>query len=134
MRLALVLMLFLLATCAVTDPVLTQARDHLLAGRGEEALTLLEKASRENPDRLDYKAEFARVRDVLIARWISQAEMLRQAGQPEVAAEVYRRTLRWDANNQRARTGLAQLDVDARHRALVAEAQKLLKDDRYAEA
>src|ERR1043165_6771837 len=99
MRFALDLLLLALAGCAVTDPVLTQARDHMLAGRGEEALALLEKAGRESPDRLDYRAEYARSRDVLVVRRISQAELMRSAGQPEVAGELYRRALRYDANS-----------------------------------
>src|SRR5262245_56604594 len=124
----------LLLACAHTDQVQTQVRDHMLAGRGEQALALLEKAIRENPDRLDYQAEDQRNTALLVAQWLGQAEVMRSNAQPEVAAELYRRVLKYDAPNQRARAGLAQLEADGRHRAIVADAEKLLKDDKFLEA
>jgi general secretion pathway protein D len=127
-------LLFALLGCASTDPVMTQARDHILGGRGEQALALLDKAMRDDPERLDYRQEYVRDRDLLTARWLGQAEMLRSSGQPEAAAELYRRVLKYDTNTQRARAGLAQLEADARHRALIADAQKLIKDDKFLEA
>src|SRR6185503_17491021 len=116
------------------DPTLQESRDHVAAGRSEQALILLERASRENPERLDYRAEYVRVRDLVAAQWLAQAETLRQSGQPEAAAVLYRRVQKYDADNVRARTGLQQLEADARHRAVVAVAEKLVKDERYLEA
>jgi general secretion pathway protein D len=110
------LLVVLLAGCAtVLDPVLRESRDHVTAGRGEQALALLDKARREHPDNLEYRAEYFRVRDLL-------------------AATLYRRVQMHDAGNVRARTGLMQLDADARHRALIAVAEKLVKEERFLEA
>jgi len=131
----LIVLLVLLAGCATAlDPTLQESRDHVAAGRSEQALILLERASRENPERLDYRAEYVRVRDLVAAQWLAQAETLRQSGQPEAAAVLYRRVQKYDADNVRARTGLQQLEADARHRAVVAVAEKLVKDERYLEA
>jgi general secretion pathway protein D len=121
------LLLVLLAGCAaVEDPVLREAREHAAAGRGEQALALLDKP--------DYKAQYFRTRDLLAAQWLAQAEMLRSGGQPEAAGVLYRRVQKYDAASARARAGLEQLEADARHRAMVAAAERLFKEERYAEA
>ena len=127
-------LLLLLAACAMSNPVLQEARQNVLNGRGEEALAALEKASRENPDQREYRGEFIRTRDMLVAQWVGQAEVLRSSDRGEAAAELYRRVQKYDPDSQRARAGLAQLEADVRHRAIVADAQKLLKDDKYLEA
>jgi general secretion pathway protein D len=125
----------LLAGCATLgDPVIREAREHVAAGRGEQALALLDKASREQPGRLDYRSEYFRVRELVAAQWLAQAEVLRSNGQPEAAAGLYRRVQKYDADSARARAGLEQLDADARHRLIVAAAERLAKDAKYLEA
>src|SRR5688500_15820687 len=125
----------LLAGCAtLADPVLREAREHIAAGRGEQALALLDRASREHPDKLDYRTEYFRARDLLSAQWLAQAETLRSGGQPDVAGALYQRVLKHDAENARARAGLEQLDADARHRAIVASVESLVKEERYLPA
>jgi len=131
----LTVLLVALAGCATAlDPTLQEARDHVAGGRSEQALILLERASRENPERLDFRAEYVRVRDLVAAQWLAQAETLRSSGQPEAAASLYRRVQKYDADSVRARIGLQQLEADARHRVLVASAEKLVKEERYFEA
>ncbi|HEX6156327.1 MAG TPA: secretin N-terminal domain-containing protein [Burkholderiales bacterium] len=128
-------LVILLTGCATAlDPALREARDHTAAGRGEQALAVLERARREHPERFEYRTEYFRVRDTLAAQWLAQAETLRSSGQPEAAATLYRRVQKYDADSARARAGLQQLDADARHRALVASAERLIKDERYLEA
>jgi len=129
------LVLVLLAGCAsLGDPVIREARDQVAAGRGEQALAALDKASRENPARLDYRSEYFRVRDLATAQWLAQAETLRSSGQPEGAAVLYRRVQKYDSASVRARTGLEQLEADARHRTIVAAAEKLTQEEKYLEA
>ena len=127
-------LLLLLAACAMSNPVLQEARQNVLNGRGEEALAALEKASRENPDQREYRGEFIRTRDMLVAQWVGQAEVLRSSDRGEAAAELYRRVQKYDPASVRARTGLEQLDADARHRAIVAAAEKLTQEEKYLEA
>jgi general secretion pathway protein D len=127
--------LVLLASCAtLDDPVIRESREHLAAGRPEQALALLDKASRENPARYEYRAEYFRARDMAAAQWLAQAELLRASGESEAAAELYRRVQKHDPANARARLGLQQIDTDTRHRLIVAAAEKLVKDERYLEA
>ena len=118
----------------LSDPLIDESRKSLAAGRTEQALTQLEKVTRENPERQDYRAEYMRVRDVALAQWTAQAEHLRTNGQPEAAAEMYRRMQKYDPGNPRAQAGLDQLEADARHRLIIAAAEKLTKDDKYLEA
>jgi general secretion pathway protein D len=129
------LLVVLLAGCAtVLDPTLREAREHVAAGRSDQALVLLERASREHPDRLEYRTEYVRVRDLASAQALAQAETLRSSGQPEAAAALYRRVQKHDPDNVRARAGLQQLETDARHRVQIAAAEKLVKEQRYLEA
>jgi len=122
----------LLAACAV-DPA-TDARKHFDEGRGEEALAVLEKAYKENPGNLAARSDYFRLRELLAAQWLSQAETLRLAGQFELAEALYQRVLKQDAANFRARAGLTQVEADQRHRAIVAAAEKLVKAEKYLEA
>jgi general secretion pathway protein D len=122
----------LLAACAA-DPV-TDARKHFDEGRGEEALAVLEKAYKENPGNLAARSDYFRLRELLAAQWLSQAETLRLAGQFELAEALYQRVLKQDAANPRARAGLTQVEADLRHRAIVAAAEKLAKAEKYLEA
>ena len=128
MRLLLMaISLVLAAGCATPlDPVLREARDHVAAGRGEQALAMLDKPM--------YRAEYFRTRDMLVAQWLGQAELLRSSGQSEAAGALYRRAQKYDAANARARTGLEQLEADERHRLIVVLAEKLAKEDKLLEA
>jgi len=123
---SLLIVVFLAGCAALADPVLREARDHVAAGRGEQALALLDKQ--------EYRGEYFRTRDLLTAQWLAQAELLRASAQPDAAAELYRRVQKYDPGSARARAGLAQLDADARHRVIVAAAQRLVKDEKYLEA
>ena len=123
----------LLAACAA-DPVLKQSDELLDQGHGEEALALLEHASDAHADNRAYRAEYYRKRDLLLARWFVQAQALRGAAAYEHAARLYRLMLRYDADNPRAKLGLAQIEMDKRHRALLATAGKLLKAGKQHEA
>src|SRR5881396_848414 len=82
------------------------------------ALAFLEKATREDPQNHFYRSEYFRLRDFAVSQWLVQAEALRTASQIEAAEELYRRVLKYDAVNERATQGLAQVELDRRHRAL----------------
>ncbi|HZO01485.1 MAG TPA: hypothetical protein VFB93_09810 [Burkholderiales bacterium] len=135
MRLLILIMPVLLWGCATfEDPTLRDARQHVVAGRVEQALELLDRSSREKPGRADYRAEYMRVRDIALAQWWAQAEHLRTNNQPEAAAEMFRRMHKYDPGNARAVLGLEQIEADARHRLIIAAADKLAKEERYFEA
>jgi general secretion pathway protein D len=126
------LALALVAACA--DPLIKDTRALMNEGRTDEALASLEKATRLDPQNHAYRSEYFRLREFAVAQWLVQAEALRTVAQFEAAEELYRRVLKYDAANERATQGLAQVDLDRRHRALVAEADKLVKAEKYRDA
>src|SRR5690349_6497823 len=127
-------LLALVAACASPPGVVQQARDNYGAGRGDEALKVLEDAMRKSPDDQSLRREYFRMRDTLVGQWLAQAEFLRQANRPEDAEALFNLVQAHDRGNPRAQAGLAALEVDRRHRAAVAEADQLMKAGKYREA
>jgi general secretion pathway protein D len=123
-----------LVGCAAAPTALDDARQRYAEGRNEEALALLEKAAREDPADQRLRAEYFRLRDLVVFQWLAQAETLRAAGQPEAAEALYRRVQQHDAGNARAAAGLAQAEADRRHRAAIAQAELLVREGKYREA
>jgi general secretion pathway protein D len=121
------------AACA-TDSLIKDTRQMMSEGRSDEALAALEKAIQEEPGNAAFRQEFLRQRDYAIAQWLVRAESLRASGQFDAADELYQRALKYDRGNARATQGLAQTETDRRHRALVAEADRLVKAERYRDA
>jgi general secretion pathway protein D len=122
-----------LAACATPGP-LEQARRDFAEGRGEEALAILQRVTQENPNHRAARSEYFRIRDLLVAQWLSQAETLRAAGQFGLAEALYQRVQKYEPSNARAAAGLAQMNTDRRHSTLVASAEQLVRDGKHAEA
>jgi general secretion pathway protein D len=127
------LALALVAACT-GDAIIRDTRALLNEGRTDEALASLEKATRDDPQNHAYRSEYFRLREFAVAQWLVQADSLRTASQFDAADELYRRVLKYDAANARATQGLAQVELDRRHRTLVAEADKLVKTEKYRDA
>ena len=123
----------LVAACA-SDSLIKDTRQMMSEGRADEALATLSKELEDNPSNNAVRQEFFRLRDYAISQWLVRAESFRSAGQFDAADELYRRVLKYDRGNTRAVQGLAQTGVDRRHRALVAEADRLFKAERYRDA
>ncbi|MGH8736407.1 MAG: secretin N-terminal domain-containing protein [Burkholderiales bacterium] len=123
----------LLAACA-TDQVLTQSRQLVQQGRGDEALALLDQAAHEHPGNRIYRAQYFTDRDRLVTQWFAEAEAARSASLFDQAEALYRKVLQFDPANPRATSGLAQLAQDKRQRALVAKAEQLFKAGKYQAA
>jgi general secretion pathway protein D len=117
-----------------SDPALKESRRLLDAGQTEQALALLQKAMTDRPENLVYRSEFFKQRDLAVTRWLAQAEALLLAGQLEGAYELYKRVQKYDSANARARGGIAQIEAEARHRRLIVEAEKLVRDSKFREA
>jgi len=128
------LLVLALAACASTPSALDEARKHYQEGRGEEALALLQQAAKENPADVRLRGEYFRMRELLAGQWLAQAEALRQAGHFEPAEALYRRVQAHDEANARAAAGLAQVQADRRHRAVVSAAEQLMNAGKYREA
>jgi general secretion pathway protein D len=130
----LMVLVLALAACATRPTVIDEARTHFEKGRGEQALALLERSAKENPQDHPVRAEYFRMRALVAAQWLAQAETLRAAAQFDNAEALYRRVLQHDPANARATAGLNQVEADRRHRDIVASAEKLLKAKRHGEA
>jgi general secretion pathway protein D len=123
-----------LAGCATRPTPIEEARTHYERGRFEQALQVLERAQKENPEDHAPRAEYLRIRDLASARVLAQAETLRLTGQLEAAEILYQRVQQHDPANARAAAGLEQLAADRRHREVVAQAEKLVRDGRHRDA
>lgn len=132
--LPLVLLLAALLAACASDRIISDANELFAAGRSEEGLAMLDKASRENPGDHIYRAEYFRRRDFAVAQWLGQADTLRLAAQFEPAEELFRRVLGYDGTNARAKLGMAQIETDKRHLAVVAQAESLIKEEKFREA
>jgi general secretion pathway protein D len=134
MKRILLVLLVLVAACSTTPNTIDEARKHFEEGRGDEALAMLQKAVRENPEDGALKNEYFRMRDVTVFQWLAQAEALRQTGRFDAAETLYRRILSHHPENPRAAAGLQQVETDRRHAATVAQAEQLVKGGKYREA
>ena len=132
--LAAMALCLLLSACAIEPVYVTEARNYFNEGRGEEALAVLDREQRANPENYAARSEYFRLRGMLAAQWLGQAETFRLAGQFETAEALYQRVLKHDAANPRARAGLAQIETDKRHRSAIAAAGKLLKAEKFHDA
>ena len=123
----------LVAGCALHSAV-GDSRKAMQEGRAEDALQMLEKAAGDAPGENVARQEYFQLRLRLTAQWLGQAETLRSVGEFEAAELLYRRVLRYDPTNARARAGVAQIETDQRHRGLVASADQLLRSEKVREA
>ena len=120
--------------CAIGPTPVEQARKHFSDGSGEEALAVLQKATQADPQDQVARAEYFRMRELVVAQWLAQAEAVRQAGRLDVAETLYRRVRVHDPANSRAEGGLAQIEADRRHAAAVVSAEQLVRAGRFREA
>ena len=128
-------LVLVLAACAT--PRSESFRDglqNLSQGRYEEGLAQLEQASKEEPRNVEYRSTLARQREIAVNQLLSQAEAARINNDLESALSLYERVLRIDAGQARARQGVAEIGADRRHRALIVEAEGLLKANDLAGA
>ena len=126
--------IFLLLAACATPTAVDEARKRFAEGRGEDALALLQDEAKKRPGDQALRTEYYRLRDLVVFQWLAQAETLRTAGQFEAAEALYRRALVQDPANARAAAGLEQVGTDRRHRALIAQAEQLVKADKHREA
>jgi general secretion pathway protein D len=115
-----------LTGCARTNAFNTGQR--LLAeGRIEEGLKTLQRVVNENPQNQEYRIYYFRQRDILINQFLAQADDARLGGNFELAESFYRRVLSLDPNNTRGSLGLDRVQMDRRHKEMLADADALFK-------
>jgi general secretion pathway protein D len=124
----------LLAACSSTPNPLDDSRKRAAEGNGEAALNILAQGIKDDPQNHPLRGEYYRLRDTLNSQWLAQAEMMRSSSQFEAADTLYRRVQAHDPANARAEAGLAQIEIDRRHRTLTATADQLVKAGKLREA
>jgi general secretion pathway protein D len=103
-------------------------------GRVEESLSTLEQAMRAEPSNQALRAQWFRQRDSALAQWLQEAALARQARNWEAAEAAYLRVQGLDANNVRAREGLASLEQDRKLDGQLRAAQALVERNDWAGA
>ena len=134
MKAKIAILCLMLAACSSIPPSIEEARTRFGEGRGEEALALLQQAARENPNDAAVRGEYFRLRDLQVAQWLAQAEVLRASGQFDLAETLLRRVQTHDAGNARAASGLVQFATDRRDREVITAAEQLAKSGKFREA
>lgn len=111
-----------LSGCATGERQHKEGMQLIDDGRYEEGLAKLDEAVRAGPEHLSYKAAYLSRKERAVATLLDSAEAERRAGRPEQARAVYQRVLRLDPNSTPATAGLAALEADLRHAAIVRAA------------
>jgi general secretion pathway protein D len=124
--LASALMASLLAGCAA-QLVFRDGKELVAQGKVEEGLRKFQEASRQDPRSAEYRTAYFQTRDRAIASYLEQGDRLAVAGKRADAEQRFRRVLAIDPGNIRARDGLRNLDLEARHARLLKEAAAALE-------
>ncbi|SEL01143.1 secretin N-terminal domain-containing protein [Nitrosovibrio tenuis] len=131
--LVVVLILAAFTGCA-TNKAFVEGKRLIAEGKMDMGLAALEKAAREDPDNLEIRAVLARQREAVAARIMFEADNARSSGDLAAAERGYRHVLEINPRHERAEAGLAALDMDRRHMALMKHAEELLERNDYAAA
>ncbi|MBI4205213.1 MAG: general secretion pathway protein GspD [Betaproteobacteria bacterium] len=109
------------------NPAFTEGRTLVESGSVEQGLARVEEAIKAEPRNQEYRTYYYRQRDLAVQRYIAVADTARSTNAFDAAEQGYRRALALDPANARATAGLESLQVERRHRALLTEAESLLK-------
>ena len=121
------------AGCAVSRQH-AQGLDEMAKGNSEKGLADLAAASAAEPTNSQYRLDYLKHLSLAVNGLLAQADDARRVGQIEAARQLYHNTLRIDSGNDRALRGLSNLEMDERHNAMLADAEKLLAAHQLKEA
>jgi general secretion pathway protein D len=123
---SVVLFAFLLAGCAA-QRAYNKGESLYEEGRVEEGLSQMERAWRLDPDNGDYKIQYFKKRNSAVYQWLVLADDAKNRGAWDEAESYYRRILKIDPDNPRAKTYLSALAVERKHAKTLDEAQAMLE-------
>ncbi|AMO98364.1 bacterial type II and III secretion system family protein [Collimonas arenae] len=89
----------------------------------EEGLAKFKDASAQDPQNYEYRIAYSRTKERAISAYLMQADNLAGVGKRPEAEQFYQRILTIDPSNDRARSGLLQINMSERHASLMKEAQ-----------
>lgn len=132
-RLALPLAALLLAGCAAKNAYL-EGRTLVEHNKVEAGLAKYQQAMAIDPANPVYKAAYLQTRDRSTLAALEQADRALAAGQVAQALQGYQRVLAIEPANERARSGMRQVEADERHVRMLAEAQVAFDRGDYEQA
>ncbi|HJU99656.1 MAG TPA: secretin and TonB N-terminal domain-containing protein [Burkholderiaceae bacterium] len=115
----------LLCGCA-GSPSYKEGNALLDAGQVDQGIAKLEQAVRDDPHNAEYRMVLLNRKLKIVNSYNARAELQREQGDAAGAEQSFRQALAVDPANSVARQGLAALAQDARHRQVMAEAERLL--------
>jgi len=127
-----VALIAILSACS-TSPI-QQSHSLWSEGRFEDAVVLLQEASKKDPDDRNVLAAYHRQRDLAVAQLLLAADAATAGRRFDEAQNLYERALRLDPNSVRAKDGIAHIALVRRLDAEFAEAQLWVQQGRTAEA
>lgn len=113
-----------LAACTVSP--LQQSQSLWMEGHYEEAVGLLQDASARDPSDRTLEAAYHRRRDLTVSQLSVAGDSALSARRLDEAQDLYQRARRLDPNSDRARDGLARIEIARRVDANFAEATRLV--------
>ena len=132
-RILIVMVLGMFAGCAA-NKAFVEGKQLIAEGKLDTGLASLEKAARDEPDNLEIRAVLARQREAVVARLLSAGDNARSSDDLDGAEREYRHVLEINRRNERAQAGLAAVEMDRRHIALLKHAEELLERNDYSSA
>ena len=129
----MVLMTTLLSGCAGYR-YHAEGMELINAGKREQGLPLLAQATQLEPNNARYRMDYLTQQGLVVRDLLNRADAARAAGQLSAARDLYVAAARMDAGNERARRGIAQVNLDERHVAIIADAERLQKSGNAAAA
>ena len=126
LRFSAIVLGIVLSACATQNENYREGMLAVSQGRIEDGLARLEQASKEAPGNVEYRAAFARQREIAVNQLLSQAEAARMNNDFAQAEAIYRRVLGIDQGSERARQGLDEIALNRRHRSLIIDAEALM--------
>jgi general secretion pathway protein D len=124
MRTLTVVGVIFLAGCAA-DSLHREGVKAFERGDYETGIAKLGDAARQDPNNLIFRMDLLSRTERSVQMLLAQADAARATGDNASVEQAYRRVLRIDPSNPRAKTGMAQVAADTVHTDRVARAQKL---------
>ena len=128
------LVLSLLGACTAGREAFNSGQQLIESGRIEEGIAALELALKENSQNVEFKAYYARQKELYVGYLIAKADKQRAAKQYAEAEVSYRQIFKYEPSNRRATDGLDDIRQDRLRDAKAASAEKLLKEGKPEEA
>lgn len=122
----------LLPSCAHQPPPNMSCQDP--ADIRQACLEQLQQAMMTNPRDADLRMAYLNNKEAATNTWLASAAALNPIAQIGERAELFRQVLKIDPNNDRARSGLAQIERSARVSKWLQEAQQAIGFKDYATA